>query len=72
MSEKTSHAPRRTIVPASATSVVLVGASASPTVYDEFIPAGGAYEMPSPVYQGQIQDIWSRASGSAYISERIG
>lgn len=46
--------------------------TASATVFDEFVGAGMAYEMPQPIFQGAINGIWTGTGGSAYISERIG
>lgn len=46
------------------------GATASLTSFTVAIEPGGYWEMPSPIYTGQIDGIWSAdASGAARITE---
>lgn len=48
---------------------VKFGVTASTTSYTVKIPATGYYELPSPIYTGEIDGIWDVASGSARITE---
>jgi hypothetical protein len=41
------------------------GATASETDYTVQIPAGGFYEFPEPVFSGEVDGIWSSATGNA-------
>lgn len=46
------------------------GTTATATSYTVKIPAGGYWEMPEPVYTGQIDGIWAAdASGAARMTE---
>jgi hypothetical protein len=52
------------------TLYVKFGATASSTSFTVKMPADSYYEMPSPIYTGQIDGIWSSDStGSARITE---
>jgi hypothetical protein len=53
------------------TSVLYIkyGAGASATSYTTQVPAGGYWEMPKPIYRGQIDGIWASANGFAQITE---
>ena len=48
---------------------VKFGATASATSFTVKIALGGYYELPIPVYTGQIDGIWDVANGSARITE---
>lgn len=45
------------------------GTTASTISYTVQIPAGGYYELPSPVYSGRIDGIWNGTNGAARITE---
>jgi uncharacterized membrane protein len=46
-----------------------LGSVASNTSFTVLIDAGGYYELPNPVYTGQIDGIWSGATGAVRITE---
>lgn len=54
---------------ATATLFLKLGATASATSYTVQIPPNNYYELPSPVYTGRIDGIWSAAVGDARITE---
>ena len=54
---------------ASASLYVKLGATASLTSFTALVPPSGYYELPSPVYTGVIDGIWSAAVGDARITE---
>lgn len=45
------------------------GATASSTDFTVAIAAGGVFNMPTPIYGGQIDGIWAAANGFARITE---
>lgn len=46
------------------------GATATITSFTVLIPAGGYWEMPSPIYQGIVDGIWaSDAAGAVRLTE---
>lgn len=46
------------------------GATATSTSFTALIPGGGYWEMPGPIFTGEIDGIWSAdGSGSAFITE---
>jgi hypothetical protein len=45
------------------------GTTASATSYTVQIPAGGYFEVASPVYTGRIDGIWAAANGNARVTE---
>lgn len=47
---------------------LLFGTTASTTSYTVQIPAGGYYEFPKPIYQGEVDGIWSSAAGNARLT----
>ena len=55
------------------TAVLYLGlcpvASVSTTNYTLQIAAGGYYELPAPVYTGELSGVWAAANGSARITE---
>lgn len=44
------------------------GTTASATSYTVQIAAGGYYEFPQPVYDGQVDGIWASANGNARVT----
>lgn len=48
---------------------VKFGATASSSSYTVQIAAGGYYEVPQPVYTGQVDGIWASANGNARVTE---
>ncbi len=46
-----------------------LGLIASNASYTVLIPSMGYYELPLPMYTGQIDGIWSSAAGFARITE---
>lgn len=54
---------------ATATLFLKLGATASATSYTVQIPPNNYYELPSPVYTGIVDGIWSAAVGDARITE---
>lgn len=54
---------------ASAILYLKLGATASTTSYTVQIPPNNYYELPSPVYTGVIDGIWSAAVGNARVTE---
>lgn len=46
-----------------------LGVTASTTSYTVQLQAGGYYELPSPIYTGEIDGIWSAANGAVRITE---
>jgi len=44
------------------------GTTASTTSYTVQVAAGGFYEFPLPVYAGEVDGIWSSATGSARVT----
>lgn len=46
-----------------------LGSSASTTFYTLMLVASGYYELPRPVFQGQITGIWATATGQALVTE---
>jgi hypothetical protein len=56
----------------SSTLYLAFAASASTSSYSVQIPAGGYYELPAPIYTGEISGIWSTtATAIAHITEFI-
>jgi hypothetical protein len=53
----------------SATAYLKEGTTASGTSFTVLIEAGGFYNMPVPVYTGQIDCIWDSATGAMRITE---
>jgi hypothetical protein len=48
------------------------GATATATDFDHRVPAGGEWEMPSPVYTGIIDGIWTaNGSGLVRVTESV-
>jgi hypothetical protein len=53
-----------------ATLFLKLGTVADPAAsYTVKIPAGGYYELPQPIYTGQVDGTWSAANGNAYVTE---
>jgi hypothetical protein len=52
-----------------ATLYLKLGTSASVTSYTAQVPPNGYYELPSAVYTGRIDGIWSSAAGAVRITE---
>lgn len=50
---------------------VCEGASATATDYTMYIPPGGVWEHPGPVYTGVINGIWAGVNGAAQVAEGI-
>lgn len=48
---------------------VMFGPAASLTNYTVQVPAGAYYEVPQPIYRGQITGIWAAANGFAQVTE---
>lgn len=44
------------------------GTTASATSYTVQVPAGGYFEFPVPVYGGEVDGIWSSATGNARVT----
>jgi hypothetical protein len=59
------------IVHNDSTQIVYVkyGATASTSSYTYKIPADATWEMPSPIYTGQVDAIWASANGNARTTE---
>jgi hypothetical protein len=53
------------------TSAVFVkyGATATSSDFTVKIAAAGYFEMPAPIYTGQVTGIWASANGNAYVTE---
>ncbi len=47
---------------------VKFGATASTSSYTLQIPAGGFFEFPVPMYNGQVDGIWASANGNARLT----
>ena len=45
------------------------GATASSSSYTVQIAAGGYYEFPQPVYDGEVDGIWASANGNARTTQ---
>lgn len=54
---------------AAASLYLKMGASASTTSFTVLIAAGGYYELPQPVYTGNLTAVWSAANGTARVTE---
>jgi hypothetical protein len=48
---------------------VKYGTTASTTSYTVQIPAGGYFEFPAPLYNGEVDGIWASATGNARVTE---
>lgn len=46
-----------------------LNAAASTTSFTARLSPGGYYELPSPIWTGEIDAVWSSASGAALITE---
>lgn len=70
---KASNAARRGLVvvndSASATLYLKFGATASATSFTYSLAPGANWTMPTPVYTGIVDGIWSAAVGSARVTE---
>ena len=47
---------------------VKFGTTASATSYTVQIPAGGYFEFPLPLYDGEVDGIWASANGNARLT----
>lgn len=46
-----------------------LGSGAKSTDFTLMMVASGYYELPRPIYNGQITGVWSTANGSCYVTE---
>lgn len=53
----------------SAVCYIKFGATASSSSFTVALDAGGYYEMPQPIYLGQIDVIWATANGALLVTE---
>lgn len=72
LASNTSRVGATIVNDANATLYVKEGTGASPTSYTVALGRGDTYELPVPVYAGQINGYWTTGgSGAARVTERV-
>lgn len=69
LAENTDRIGMLVVNDSTATLYLKYGATASTTSYSVRMEPGSYWEMPQPIYTGQIDGIWSSADGAARITE---